>query len=125
MKNVGIGTRVLNFVVDTLLIFLISYFAYRGNSFYVYYYHTEGVPWYYFFWGTMVVYYLLFELIFSRTPGKWLSVSKVVNMQGKRPAFWQIVVRSFARLIIIDSFFIPFLDKTLHDYLSKTAVVEA
>jgi uncharacterized RDD family membrane protein YckC len=125
MKQVGIGTRVLNFLVDTLLIFLLSYFAYRGVSFYAFYYHTEGYPWYYFFWATMVVYYFIFELIFTRTPGKWMSISKVVNLQGKRPASWQILVRSIVRVIPIDAFFIPFLDKTLHDYISKTAVVEA
>ena len=72
----------------------------------------------------VVVYYLFFETLFKRTPGKWLSFSKVVNNNGGKPAFWQILVRSVIRLTIIDCFFIPFLDKTLHDYLSKTEVVE-
>jgi uncharacterized RDD family membrane protein YckC len=67
----------------------------------------------------------LFESIFSRTPGKWLSLSKVVNKNGKKATFLQIVLRSLARLTIIDCFFIPFLDKTLHDFISKTEVVEA
>ena len=125
MKYVGIGTRVLNFIVDTLLIFIISYFAFRTNDFYVFYYHSNGLPWYYYFWITMVVYYLFFELIFSRTPGKWLSVSKVVDAKGKRPAFWKIIIRSLLRVLPIDCFFIPFFDRTLHDYASGTAVVEA
>ncbi len=124
MKYVGIGTRVLNFIVDTLLVFLISYLVFRFNAFYVYYYHSEGMPWYLYFWITMVVYYLLFELIFSRTPGKWLSMSKVVNKAGKRPAIWQILIRSVVRVIPLDCFFIPFIDRTLHDYVSGTAVVE-
>jgi len=125
MKQVGIGTRVLNFIVDTLIIFFISWGAYRAHSFYVFYYHITDYAWYYFFWGILLIYYLLFELIFTRTPGKWLSMTKVVNLQGKRPAFWQILVRTVLRLTIpIDFFLIAFVDKTLHDYASKTAVVE-
>jgi hypothetical protein len=56
--------------------------------------------------------------------GKLASYSKVVNNAGKRPNILQILIRSLIRLTIIDMFFIPFLDKTLHDYCSKTNVVE-
>lgn len=72
----------------------------------------------------MFVYYIFFEGIFKRTPGKWLSLSKVVNKSAGKPAFWRILIRSLIRLTIIDCFFIPFLDKPLHDYLSGTEVVE-
>jgi uncharacterized RDD family membrane protein YckC len=125
MKQVGIGTRTLNFVVDTLIIFFLSFLAYHGWAFYAYYYGIIYVPFYYFFWSILFLYYILFESIFSRTPGKWLSLSKVVNRKGKKASFLQILLRSVARLTIIDCFFIPFLDKTLHDYISRTEVVEA
>jgi uncharacterized RDD family membrane protein YckC len=125
MKQVGIGTRTLNFIVDTLIIFFLSLLAYNGWKFYAYYYHIIYIPFYYFFWSILFLYYILFESIFSRTPGKWLSLSKVVNKNGKKATFLQIVLRSLARLTIIDCFFIPFLDKTLHDFISKTEVVEA
>jgi uncharacterized RDD family membrane protein YckC len=126
MKIVGIGTRVINYVVDTLVIFLISYISYRARMFYVFYYHVTGWPFYYFFWAITMAYYLLFELIFCRTPGKWLSLSKVVSMNGKRPAVWQILVRTLLRLaLVIDFVFIPFTERTLHDYASNTAVIEA
>ena len=78
-----------------------------------------------FSWITIFIYYTFFEAIFKRSPSKWLTISKVVNKQGGKPAFWQILIRSLIRLTIIDCFFIPFLDKPLHDYLSKTEVVEA
>jgi uncharacterized RDD family membrane protein YckC len=125
MKQVGIGTRTLNFIVDTLIIFFLSLLAYNGWKFYAYYYHIIYIPFYYFFWSILFLYYILFESIFSRTPGKWLSLSKVVDKKGKKASFLQIVLRSLARLTIIDCFFIPFLDKTLHDFISKTEVVEA
>jgi len=124
MKQVGIGTRTLNFIVDTLIVFLLSFLAYRGWAFYVFYYQIIFIPFYYFFWSILFLYYILFESLFSRTPGKWLSMSKVVNKKGEKASFLQIVLRSIVRLTIIDCFFIPFLDKTLHDYVSKTEVVE-
>lgn len=125
MKNVGIGTRVLSFVVDTILVLLLSFGLYKWYSFYMFYYHVTDIEFYMFFYATMVLYYFVFESISLRTPGKWISVSKVVNLQDKRPAIWQILVRSLVRVIPIDCFFIPFLDGTLHDFASKTKVVEA
>lgn len=125
MRRVGIGSRVLNFIVDTLLIFLLSYGAYQFWSFYVMYWGRTFVPFYGFFWGIMIIYYTFFESVFKRTPGKWLSLSKVVTNKAGKPSFLQILIRSVTRVILIDCFFIPFLDKTLHDYVSRTEVVEA
>jgi len=125
MIQVGIGTRVLNFIVDVLLITALSFAVFKAWQFYAYYYHILFFPFYYFFWCIWVLYYFVFESIFGRTPGKWLSVSKVVSKKGGRPNILQYMVRSVSRLILIDAFFIPFLDKTLHDYVSATEVVEA
>lgn len=124
MRQVGIGTRVINFLVDTILIAIIAYFIAKGYRFYVYYYGYKGHNFAFFFWCTLFVYYTLFEAIFARTPGKFLSYSKVVSSNGKRPNILQVLVRSLIRITVIDLFFQPFLDKTLHDYLSKTDVVE-
>jgi len=102
----------------------VSYSISKWWDFHVMYWEYKFIPFYIFFWGFLFVYYTIFEGIFKRTPGKWISLCKVVNKNGARPAFWQILVRSLIRLTIIDCFFIPFLDKPLHDYLSKTEVVE-
>ncbi|WP_018616317.1 RDD family protein [Segetibacter koreensis] len=125
MKEAGVGTRVINFLVDTFLIFLLSFGLFKWYSFYVMYWEYTYFPFYIFFDATIVIYYTVFELIWSRTPGKWLSMSKVRNVAGGRPKWYQVVLRSILRLTIIDCFFIPFLDRTLHDALSKTRVVEA
>lgn len=124
MRQVGIGSRVINFLVDTILIAIIAYFIGQGYRFYVYYYGYKGHNFAFFFWCTLFVYYTFFEAIFARTPGKFLTYSKVVNNIGKKPNILQVLVRSLVRFTIIDLFFQPFLDKTLHDYLSKTDVVE-
>ena len=125
MQIVGIGTRVLNFLVDTIIIAIISMFSYHGWNLYVMFYGYPGFNFGWFFFGILFIYYTVFEFIFGRTPGKWLSYSKVVDRQGKRASFGKIFLRSFTRLLLIDMFFIPFLDKTLHDYFSKTEVVES
>lgn len=124
MKEVGVGTRVINFLVDTFLVFLLAYALFKWWSFYVFYWQYKYFPFYMFFWVTTFVYYTIFELIWARTPGKWLSISKVTNVAGGRAAWYKIPLRSILRLTLIDCFFIPFLDRPLHDALSKTRVVE-
>lgn len=127
MNSVGVGTRVLSFLADTILVFLLTYAAYRSYTWYVFYYKATFIPFFYFWCLVTFLYYLLFEGIWRRTPGKWLSLSKVVNAKGTRASFGQIVVRSFIRVVgvvLIDSLFLPMLGRTLHDYVSKTYVVE-
>jgi uncharacterized RDD family membrane protein YckC len=125
MNRVGIGTRVLNFLVDTSAVSLLAYTAFKTWNWYVIHWNYPFYNFGWFFFGTLFIYYTIFELVAARTPGKWVSFSKVVNQEGKRPGVLQVLLRSIIRLTIIDLFFLPFLDKTLHDYLSKTDVVEA
>jgi uncharacterized RDD family membrane protein YckC len=125
MRTVGIGTRVLNFLIDTILIFIISLACHHGWGIYVLFYRMPGFNYGWFFFGVLFIYYLFFESIFGRTPGKWVSYSKVVNKLGNKPAFFNILIRSATRLIIIDMFFIPFLDKPLHDFFSNTELIES
>ena len=127
MRIVGIGTRTLGFLPDLIIILLITYGVNRGWDFYVFYYHILYIPLYYFLAMVGFLYYLFFEGIWKRTPGKWLALTKVVNRSGGKPSFLQIVIRSAVRvvsIIIIDSLFLSFMGKTLHDFFSKTEVVE-
>jgi uncharacterized RDD family membrane protein YckC len=124
MKKVGDGTRILNFLIDTGIVFTLSYFAYKWWNWYVLYWGYEPYKFWWFFAGVLVVYYFLFEVLFLRTPAKWFSYTKVVNTAGKRPSVIAIFIRTIVRLTVIDLFFIPFLGKPLHDYLSKTQLVE-
>lgn len=71
------------------------------------------------------IYYIIFEGIWGRTIGKWITKTKVVSLTGRKPKFKQIVIRSLSRLIPFEAF--SFLIHThpigLHDSLSKTIVV--
>jgi uncharacterized RDD family membrane protein YckC len=127
MNSVGIGTRVINFIVDFILVFLLTYAAYNGWTFYVTYYNVVYFPFYEFLAAVTFLYYLFFEGIWRRTPGKWLTLTKVVGTGDKKASFGQIIVRSIIRVagfIMIDSLFLPIIGKTLHDYVSKTYVIE-
>ncbi len=124
MKQVGIGTRVFNFIIDTIIIFFVSYLLYKWYTFYVFNYYFTPYQFYVFFYLTLFVYYLFFETIFSKTPAKWITFTKVRTPAGIKPPVYMILFRSALRLTIIDPFFIPFLNMPLHDYLSKTRVVE-
>lgn len=56
--------------------------------------------------GIMLIlgYYIFFEGIWQRTPGKWITKTKVVKEDGTKPDFGQIVGRSFSRLIPFEAF---------------------
>ena len=125
LQKVGDGTRVLNFLVDGFLVFLLAMGGFQFWKFYVINWHFKPINFWWFFAGAMFIYYFLFELIFYKTPGKYLTVSKVVNLKGAKPSFGAILIRSLSRLIIVDFLFNAFLGVPLHDYLSGTRVVES
>lgn len=124
MKKVGDGTRILNFMVDGLLVFILTFFAFRVWNFYVVNWYFKPINFWWFIAATVFVYYTLFEALFARTPGKWLSATKVVTLDGRRPSILAVLVRSLMRLTVIDFLFIAVFEKPLHDQLSKTMVVE-
>lgn len=124
LKYTGVGTRVLNFFIDVIFVFILAYLGSKVYNWYVYYYRIPAFNFGWFFAAATFFYYTLLESIFSKTPGKWFSQSRVVNQKGFKANFFQILLRSIVRLTIIDCFFIPFLNKPLHDYLSKTEVVQ-
>jgi uncharacterized RDD family membrane protein YckC len=124
MIEVGVGTRVINFLIDTLVIFLISFGLYKWWSFYVRFWNYKYFPFYQFFWFFTFIYYTIFEALTTRTLGKFVTMTKVKTVSGNRPAFYSILLRSLIRVTLIDAFFIPVLGRTLHDQLSNTRVVE-
>ncbi|HJV19810.1 MAG TPA: RDD family protein [Sediminibacterium sp.] len=124
MRKVGDGTRALNFFIDTVIITVIAMLLIKWYNWYVMFWRYRPLNFGWFFFGTALVYYTLLEGIFCKTPGKWFTHSRVVTISGNRPNVGVILWRSLLRLTIIDLFFGPFLNGPLHDYASKTTVVE-
>ncbi len=77
--------------------------------------------------GAMLLYYIAMECFFGFTVGKLVAGTRVVNEDGGRPRWGQVVGRSFARLIPFEPFSVLFSNakarRGWHDSLSKTYVV--
>lgn len=71
----------------------------------------------------LFLFYFIFEWAFARTPGKFLTGTKVVNEDGKRPKFKTILIRTLCRFIPFDSFSFLVAERGWHDSISKTEVV--
>ena len=72
-----------------------------------------------------MMYYTSFESITGKTLGKYLTKTKVVDSEGKKPVWSTILLRSICRLIPLDQISFLFDFKSgWHDTLSKTIVIE-
>ncbi len=120
--------RFQNYLVDVLclyiLIFLFGYFSFlfvnnldgplNNLSF-----NFMGII------GVLAFYVLFEHLSHGKTPGKWITRTRVVTREGKKPTLLNIIGRSAARLIPFEPF--SFLGSGAggwHDTLSKTLVID-
>ena len=69
------------------------------------------------------VYYFIFELWFSRTPGKFQTQTIVVNKDGGKPNVIQLLTRNIVRFISIISG-ISDDERAIHDVASNTFVIQ-
>ncbi|TRX58714.1 RDD family protein [Fulvivirga sp. M361] len=117
--------RIFNLVFDTYMSILIlspfiSYFEFMGgleNSL------GERYTAYGIILAFRLVYYLFFETLLGMTPAKFLSETRVVSTDFKRPESTKILLRTLSRYVPFDAF--SFLgDRGWHDKWSNTAVVK-
>ena len=123
--TIGDGTRILHFLVDTLLIAVIAYLVYGWWNFHVMYWNYTPYQYGVFFFATMWLYAFLFEFIFLRTPAKWLTGTKVVSENGGRPNIFQFFIRATLRTTIVSMFGLAWNGQPLHDTFSKTKLIYA
>ena len=71
----------------------------------------------------LFAYYFVFEYFFGKTPGKFLTKTKVVDKNGEWPGGKKILIRSLCRLIPFDNFSFLFGPFGWHDSISGTMVV--
>ena len=123
--TIGDGTRILHFLVDTLLIAVMAYLVYGWWNFHVMYWNYTPYQYGVFFFATMWLYAFLFEFIFLRTPAKWLTGTKVVSENGGRPNIFQFFIRATLRTTIVSMFGLAWNGQPLHDTFSKTKLIYA
>jgi uncharacterized RDD family membrane protein YckC len=74
---------------------------------------------------TFFAYYMFFEGIWARTPGKWLFGTVVVRDSGGKPSLGQVLGRTACRLIPFEPFSLFFGLVGWHDRIPGTRVVRA
>jgi len=75
--------------------------------------------------SALFAYYVFFEGIWARTPGKWLFGTVVVRASGGRPSLGQVLGRTACRLIPFEQLSFFFGSVGWHNRIPKTRVVRA
>lgn len=121
------GKRFAHFFVDSLIYYILYYtvlFIFSAlnpindplTSLIATYYISI------FFMFSFPLYYIFFEGLLQRTPGKYLTKSIVINEYGKKPDIGQNILRNIIRLIPFETFSC-LNEQGWHDRWSNTYVV--
>jgi len=74
---------------------------------------------------SMLGYYLFFETVFQATPGKFITRTRVVDLDGNKPPFTSILGRTLSRFVPFEPFsFFSSTEEGWHDRWSGTRVVK-
>ncbi len=69
-------------------------------------------------------YFIFTEFKYQKTFGKYLTKTKVVTIDNKKPSLNDILIRTFCRLIPFDNVSYLFTRDGFHDRLSNTTVIK-
>ena len=125
---VGLGTRFVNSLIDTLLLYVIGFiialimFIFSGLSSGIDL--LVGTIGYLLLFGSFFGYYIIMEIKYQKTIGKFITKTKVVNLNGDKPKSKDIIIRTLCRLIPFDALSFLFAKNGFHDIISKTRVVK-
>tara|TARA_R110002096_G_scaffold42144_15_gene113786 strand:+ start:15759 stop:16457 length:699 start_codon:yes stop_codon:yes gene_type:complete len=124
----GKGQRLLNYFIDYLAVigcgFLLGIFiaiAFGDEAFAV----MESIPEFVLGFIIFSIYYIVTEGIWNRSLGKLITGTKVVQEDGGRPTFAQIIGRTLCRFIPFEA--LSFLGEEgsgWHDSMSSTRVIK-
>lgn len=120
----GKGTRFGNYVIDKIGFLFIIFLHAMILDGWLEVIPEDGSPFlgFYFFF-LYVMYHAIFEHFSRKTPGKFMTKTIVVNGDGSKPNFREILIRSICRLIPFDPLSFLISEKGWHDTISKTKVV--
>ncbi|WP_442264593.1 RDD family protein [Tenacibaculum sp. ZS6-P6] len=135
-ETVGKGTRLANYLLDLIFIYILGYLIglmigpllVNFAPDLIYSTNTGKILLFEYLLGAFInmIYYVSFEASSGRTIGKYITKTKVVTLDGEKPDFNVILIRSLCRLIPFEGFsFLGDDDSGWHDTFSKTKVVKA
>lgn len=122
LDPVSVSRRLLNFLIDlscwASLLFLVSKTVDLSE------FTDKDVMGFSLLSASFLLYYVVLEIFFQQTLGKFITGTKVVTLDGKKPGIKIIILRSLCRLIPLDKFSFLFTRRGFHDYLSGTTVID-
>jgi uncharacterized RDD family membrane protein YckC len=118
-------TRLINFIVDKIgFLLILKVYSILLIRFSNINFASEQVS-YPIGYSVIVLYFLyhfLFEYLFRKTPGKFITHTIVVNKQGGRPAIRVLLLRNFIRIFPFE--FMTYISGSgWHDAVSETTVL--
>ncbi len=132
-KTAGKEKRFANYFLDFVFIIILSvlFMAYFGiliaiffPDSYSFYSADNKVVAYLVYYFIVLVYYSTIEAMTGRSIGKYITKTKVVNEQGKKPGYGTILIRTLCRFIPFEPLsFLGSDDSGWHDRISKTRVI--
>ena len=124
----GAGLRFANYIIDIVMIIFVAVKSFFSLRYWVdkdMLPETAGMV-YILEILLLIIYYLFFEGIFNTTAGKCATNTTIVNEFGERPAFGQILGRTFCRFIPFEAFsFFNAGARGWHDSIPNTYIVES
>ncbi len=119
------GQRLGNYLIDVVMIYILMFIVLMvmygmGSQI-----EENGIITNFLFLFLTPLYYLISEANGGKTIGKLITRTKVVNKQGEKPSFSQILGRSFSRLVPFEAFSAFSSSKMMwHDKWSGTYLVK-
>lgn len=116
------SARIINYIIDSVASFGLVFLILTVAQFIL----GDVIP--IFFLVLILVsfaaYFIILELLFQKTLGKFITKTKVVKLDGAKPSQRDIIIRTVCRFIPFDQFSFLLLKDGFHDVLSKTKVVK-
>lgn len=133
VKTIKTSQRFFHYLIDYLIISLIIYgiqFLSNlvGNYVKINSFNIFSITSFFSFpvLFTTATYYLFFEFLFQKTPGKFITKTVVIDEYGNKPEFKTILIRSMIRYVPFDALSCLGDNESYgwHDKWSKTWVVD-
>jgi uncharacterized RDD family membrane protein YckC len=133
-KTASLGKRFANYLLDFVFYLIFSFLCgiilaivfalFLPEAFIIFEMENKLVE-YFFGFVFGMIYYTTFEAFTGRTIAKYITRTKVVTVNGEKPDFMTIFIRSLCRFVPLDPLSFLLSDKTgWHDLWSDTVVVE-
>lgn len=125
-SKVASWTRLIHFIVDLIGFFLtamilslvVDLLIPTSDQ------TTIGLTGYLLMLVSFFLYYVFMEYKYQKTIGKFLTKTKVVMSDGRKPELNEIFIRTACRLIPLDRISFLFTRNGFHDRLSNTTVIK-